>query len=180
MRDAPRRRHDDHHTLLDHLEALGRDLAATRAQLSQLSFDDVSAREIPIAAGELAAIVAQTEGAADSILEGCETLDQLGRSLATGDRPAPHELAAAVFAVTTRIYAACGFQDLTGQRVGKIVEALRVIETRMANLTMALGGRAQLNDAIDGARTGRGLRGPQSPGIALTQTEVDGLLREAA
>ncbi len=180
MLEVPRRRHDDDHTLLDHLEALGRDLAATRAQLSQLSFDDVSVAEIPLATSELAAIVAQTEGAADSILDGCETLDQLGRSLATGDRPSMQEAASAVFAVTTRIYAACGFQDLTGQRVAKVVTALRAIETRMSTLTVALGGRARLHDAIDGARTGLVLRGPQSPGVALTQTEVDRLMREAA
>ena len=179
MLEVPRRRHDDDHTLLDHLEALGRDLAATRMQLAELSFDDVSAQEIPLATSELAAIVTQTEGAADSILDGCETLDRLGRSLATGDRPSMQETASAVFAVTTRIYAACGFQDLTGQRVAKVVTALQVIETRIADLTKALGGRARLADAT-GTRTGLVLRGPQSPGIALTQTEVDRLLREAA
>ena len=161
-------------TLLEQLEALGRDLALTRSELSRLSLEGLATDEIPTATAELFAIVAQTEGAADRILDGCETLDRVGELLAAGEPASARDAAQAVFAATRRIYAACGFQDLTGQRVAKVVDSLVAIEAGIAALTTALGGRPHLS----AARRQVLRRGPQAPAVAMTQTDVDLVMRD--
>ncbi len=161
-------------TLLDQLEALGRDLAVTRSELSRLSLEGLATDEIPFATAELFEIVAQTEGAAERIMDGCETLDRVGELLAAGEPPAQLDAAQAVFAATRRIYAACGFQDLTGQRVTKVVDSLVAIEAGIAALTTALGGRPR----PPAVRRLAARHGPHPSSVAMTQTDVDHVLRE--
>ena len=180
--------------LLERLDALARDLAVTRSELSRLTLDDVANAEIPTATAELFAIVAQTEGAANLILDGCETLDRVaellaggellasGELLAGGERLSKRDAAHAVFAATRHIYAACGFHDLTGQRVTKVVDSLAAIEAGIAALATVVDGReraASRRLSID--RMPAGWRhGPHAPADALLQGDVDVQLQSAS
>jgi chemotaxis protein CheZ len=88
-----------------------------------------------------------------------------------------------VASAVTRIYEACSFQDITGQRIGKVVAALKAIETRVAAVTAAFG-RGDADAApppVEAEPTGRteGERlanGPQLPAAASSQADVDRLL----
>ncbi|MFM7418837.1 MAG: hypothetical protein ACKO54_03925, partial [Alphaproteobacteria bacterium] len=106
--------------LLAELEGLGRTIARAKAEIAALKVEDIRDAHIPSATDELDAIVEHTAHATNEILDCCETLEQMQAEF-SGD--AADKLQCAV----TRIYEACSFQDITGQRIGKVVTALKAI-----------------------------------------------------
>ena len=157
--------------LLAELEALGRTIARAKAEIAQLSVDDITGAHIPGATDELDAIVDHTAQATNEILDCCETLERLQAEV-----PAP--AAEALQGAVTRIYEACSFQDITGQRIGKVVAALKAIEARVEAAVANASGREAPPDAPAAPRTeGQALaHGPQLPGGATSQAEIDRLL----
>jgi chemotaxis protein CheZ len=166
--------------LLAELEGLGRTIARAKAEIAALKVEDIRDAHIPSATDELDAIVDHTAHATNEILDCCETLEQL-QSEISGD--AADKLQGAV----TRIYEACSFQDITGQRIGKVVTALKAIEGRIASVVTAASGMpgpdaapvaAPAAVAQDDKRTeGQKLaNGPQLPGSGVSQSEIDRLL----
>ena len=118
-------------------------------------------------ADELEEIVTETARAANEIMGAAETVE----NIALGTDAATRE---ALTAAATRIYEASTFQDITGQRITKVVRALQHIESRVEALSTACGsviGRA------DDARSGDAalLNGPQLSLNAATQSEIDSL-----
>src|SRR5260370_532283 len=97
-------------SLLDEVYALGRTIETAKAEIAALKVDDITASHIPSATDELDAIVAHTAAATDEILEVCETLDRLADEQSG-------TAAAQLQDSTRRIYEACSFQDITGQRI---------------------------------------------------------------
>lgn len=156
--------------LLAELEALGRTITRAKAEIAALSVDDITGAHIPSATDELDAIVDHTAQATNEILDCCETLEALQADV-------PERAAAALQDAVTRIYEACSFQDITGQRIGKVVAALKAIESRVEAAVANASGRASPT-AHEGPRTeGEALaNGPQLPGGATSQAEIDRLL----
>jgi chemotaxis protein CheZ len=161
--------------LLHEVEELGRTIAAARAEIAALQVDDITASHIPSATDELDAIVAHTAAATNIILEVCETLDHVaGRQTA--------EDAAVLQDATTKIYEACSFQDITGQRITKVVATLKTIDHKVATIVAAFASEdgglpppptpAAAADANDHPPA----LGPQLPGAAMDQTDIDKLL----
>ena len=159
--------------LLSEVEELARTIAAAKAEVAALKVDDITASHIPLATDELDAIVAHTAGATDAILESCETLDRLGEELA-GSAGAQLQEA------TTRIYEACGFQDITGQRITKVVAALKAIDAKVAHIIAAFGERRTGPVAVVTAAAMPEVavleNGPQLPQNAMDQSDIDKLL----
>jgi chemotaxis protein CheZ len=161
-------------SLLSEVEALGRTISTAKADIAELRFDDITESHIPFATDELDAIVSHTAAATNAILECCETLDEVGTAVTP-------EMAAKLTDVTTRIYEACGFQDITGQRITKVVGALKAIEAKVASILSAFGDRAgamggapraEASDAVELSL----LNGPQLPTAAMDQSDIDRLL----
>jgi chemotaxis protein CheZ len=161
-------------SLLSEVEALGRTISTAKADIAELRFDDITESHIPFATDELDAIVSHTASATNAILECCETLDEVGTAVSA-------EMAAKLTDVTTRIYEACGFQDITGQRITKVVGALKAIEAKVASILSAFGDRAgamggapraEASDAVELSL----LNGPQLPTAAMDQSDIDRLL----
>jgi chemotaxis protein CheZ len=157
--------------LLSEVEELGRTIAAARVEIAALRVDDITASHIPSATDELDAIVAHTAAATDSILETCETLDRVAAAEAG-------ETAATLQEATTRIYEACSFQDITGQRITKVVATLKAIDAKVAQIVGAFGTRppAPPPRAAPAARDATLLEGPQLPTNAMVQSDIDALL----
>lgn len=155
--------------LLSEVEELGRTIANAKAEIAALKVDDITASHIPSATDELDAIVAHTAAATDSILEVCETLDQVGAAM-SGE--AQQQLQDA----TTRIYEACSFQDITGQRITKVVAALKAIDAKVAYMVSAFGERR--GGAVPAPAEAPAVleNGPQLPGSAMDQSDIDKLL----
>jgi hypothetical protein len=101
------------------------------------------------AISELAAVVEVTETAANRIIDACDTLSALGRTIGS---PAGDQIMRAV----TTILEACEFQDLTGQRVRKAIKSLRLAG-------MGVGGVAAGRSANAGSQ---GLKKPIDQSVA--------------
>jgi chemotaxis protein CheZ len=156
-------------SLLSEVEELGRTIAAAKAEIAALQVDDINASHIPSATDELDAIVAHTASATDSILEVCETLDRVAGGL---DGAAAAQLQDA----TTRIYEACSFQDITGQRITKVVATLKTIEAKVAHMVAAFGTSSRSPGADAMPDPTLLLHGPQLPAAAMDQSDIDKLL----
>jgi chemotaxis protein CheZ len=164
-------------SLLSEVEELGRTIAAAKVEIAALQVDDINVSQIPSATDELDAIVAHTASATDIILGVCETLDRVGGELAKDtDSAQATEAAAQLQDATTRIYEACSFQDITGQRITKVVATLKAIEVKVASIVTAFGGRRE-PVAPPPSRNGElVLHGPQLPAAAMAQSDIDKLL----
>ena len=164
--------------LLSEVEELAQTLAAARAEIAALQADDINDSHIPSATDELDAIVAHTAVATNIILECCEKLDELGPTL-TGNA------GQVVQDVTTRVYEACGFQDITGQRITKVVSTLKAIETKVSHI-IEVFSRDQMGGALPGPALepvgadindpASLMNGPQLPAAAMGQSDIDALL----
>ena len=164
--------------LLAELEGLGRTIARAKAEIAALKVEDIRDAHIPSATDELDAIVDHTAHATNEILDCCETLEQLEAELSG-------EAAVKLQGAVSRIYEACSFQDITGQRIGKVVTALKAIEGRISTIVSAASGMpgpeaaaAPVAQPRDEKRTeGEKLaNGPQLPGAGVSQSEIDRLL----
>jgi chemotaxis protein CheZ len=158
-------------SLLAEVEALGRTIASAKAEIAALRIDDIKDNHIPFATDELDAIVEHTATATNAILNSCETLDEVAADLAG-------ETAARLQTATTQIYEACGFQDITGQRITKVVATLKTIEAKVAQIVRTFA--ASEPDSLTGAPAAPDetslLNGPQHPAVAMDQSDIDRLL----
>jgi len=158
-------------SLLAEVEALGRTIACAKEEIAALRVDDITDNHIPFATDELDAIVEHTATATNAILSSCETLDDVAASL-TGDA------ATSLQDATTRIYEACSFQDITGQRITKVVSTLKTIEAKVAQIVTTFGTsqrEAPVEETAEAADSAL-LNGPQHPAVAMDQSDIDKLL----
>ncbi|WP_424813842.1 protein phosphatase CheZ [Roseococcus sp. YIM B11640] len=157
--------------LLSELEALGREVQRAKSEIAALRVDDINDSHIPRATDELDAVVEHTANATNEILDVCEGLEAMQKRV-------PASEAEALAAAVTRIYEACSFQDITGQRIGKVVSALKAIESRVATV-IARFGDGELPPPVPEppVTEGRALaNGPQLPGSGTSQADIDKLL----
>ncbi len=158
-------------SLLTEVAALGHTIACAKAEIAALRVDDITDNHIPFATDELDAIVEHTATATNAILSSCEMLDGVAGSL-TG------ESATKLQDATTRIYEACSFQDITGQRITKVVGTLKTIELKVAQIVATFGsGSGDVEHVIPSEPTEAALlNGPQHPTVAMDQSDIDKLL----
>jgi chemotaxis protein CheZ len=158
-------------SLLREVEELGRMIASTKSEIAALRVDDITDHDIPFATDELDAIVEHTAHATDAILESCEMLDDVSATVSG-------EPAMKLQAATTKIYEACSFQDITGQRITKVVTTLKTIEGKVAHIIDAFGksGAVARDSANRVATDADLLNGPQLPEHAMDQSDIDKLL----
>lgn len=161
--------------LLTEIEDLARTIATARAEIAAIGVDDISSSHIPSATDELDAIVAHTAAATDSILEVCETLDDVATALTAAGDSAGQLSAAKLQEATTKIYEACSFQDITGQRISKVVATLKAIDQKIATIRTTFDCRPESNIAPS-AEEALLLNGPQLPALAMGQNDIDQLL----
>ena len=157
-------------SLLSEVAELGRTIAAARAEIAALQVDDITASHIPLATDELDAIVAHTAAATDSILEVCETLDAMGATLDSAGSQTLQD-------ATTRIYEACSFQDITGQRITKVVAALKAIDAKVNHIITTFEQPGAASVATRPVPPSEALlNGPQLPASAMDQSDIDKLM----
>lgn len=154
---------------LHEISSLGQAVADTRLEIAALKVDDITMSYIPCATDELDAIVAHTAAATESILEVCETLDILGGEMT-------EDAAGKLQKATMKIYEACSFQDITGQRITKIVGTLKSIERTIARIVETFGVVSPASETAECPEETGLLNGPQLPASAMDQSDIDKLL----
>lgn len=163
--------------LYSELEALSQYILSAKTEIAALRPDEIKDEHLPNATDELDAIVGATEVATNGILQAMETLEGL-----TGEMTP--EIAEKVTEAVTQVYELCNFQDITGQRITKVVKALKHIEQKVDDLVAAFGDEISKfkeltpKSKAKPERTGDAalLNGPQMPDEASKQAEIDALL----
>lgn len=167
--------------LQSELEALAKYIETARSEISSINPDEIREQHIPSATDELDAIVGATEEATGAILDACEVIEDVAPHLAP-------EHADKLTEAVTSVYEACNFQDITGQRITKVVEALKQIEDKVDDLLAAFGDDVarERRKSVEASAPEEGaekvvtdedlLNGPQLPDKAIDQDEIDRLL----
>lgn len=150
-----------------------------RREIAALRPKDQSNNRLDIATNELDAIVSTTERASIEILQSAERLMEVaGRLKRLG---ADADLVSDIENEVTNIFTACSFQDLTGQRTSKVVNALRYVEQRinaMISIWSIEGVKAPAPAGpVDSRPDAHLLGGPRDDGV--NQNDVDALLSGA-
>lgn len=147
-------------------------IARARDEIAELRPGDLQTERLPRAGRELEAIVRSTEEATNRIMSAAE-------AIMAADHADPEAFRALVADRCMAIFEACSFQDITGQRITKVVETLTYIEQRVGRLNDALGAEFDESVPVD-SREGdaRLLNGPALEGEGVAQDEVDRLLDE--
>ena len=99
--------------------------------------DGAAAETVPLTriANELLAVTHGTEQATQKILGAAEEIDQLANSLsATLKGKIEQGLAQDIQDLVIRIFEACNFQDLSGQRISKVMTTLTFIEEHVTQV----------------------------------------------
>jgi chemotaxis protein CheZ len=116
------------------------------ATLHQNSFSNDGEKSI---GNELDAVVAHAEQATDAILSSAETIDSNATDLiAILIKDGNKNLASDIQEQVVTIFEACNFQDLTGQRITKVVNTMKFIEDRINGIMDIWGGDEGFKDVI--------------------------------
>jgi chemotaxis regulatin CheY-phosphate phosphatase CheZ len=171
-----------------HLEVLRRELIEMAGSIRKAKIeiwamkpaDDSSlgGRRINLATEELDAIVHATERATSDILNGAERIMEVAQRVKKAEGLADE--AELLDVEATNILMACGFQDITGQRISKVISTLRYLEERVDAMIRIWGIDGVKADEIpDDKRDTRPdahlMNGPSLKG-GVDQSEVDKLL----
>lgn len=164
------------------IEALALYINTARAEIADLRPDDINDEHLPAATDELTAIVGATEQATNTIFEAVESIEALTDKM-------PDDVAEQISLAVTSIFEACGFQDITGQRITKVVTALQKVEEKVEALLNAFGDDIKRSDRPKKEPEKRTttpsgaparpdedlLNGPQMPDEAISQDDIDAL-----
>lgn len=159
--------HRELNDLSSYMEMTRRELAAIRPNQTRLE-------EIPMATDELDAVVAATEEATDRILDAAEEMEAIAKI-------ADPVVAERVLAVVTKIYEASNFQDITGQRISKVLNTLRYAEEKIGMMAELMGHSEDAQEAPAEEPESEEedlLHGPQMTEVANSQDDIDALFAD--
>ncbi len=133
---------------------------------------------------ELAAITQDTEEATNSIMDAVDGIEGLLKKVHGGAKIS-EEVLKDIFSKTGDIVVACSFQDITSQRVQKVVDVLQAIDMEISRIESRLNSPVASpidQDVIDSEEFSREqqkrdglLDGPALPSSAASQEDIDSL-----
>jgi chemotaxis protein CheZ len=157
---------------------IGSYIEAMKSDIAGLQANDLKHTHLPTAGRELDAVVEATEEATNTIMECAEMI-------MCADASDHDAYKALVDEQLMKIFEACSFQDITGQRISKVVETLSMVDQRVSRFAE----RFKVEDAeghFDEDEASREKRkkdllldGPQAKGEGINQDEVDDLFSAA-
>jgi chemotaxis protein CheZ len=163
------------------VEVIVRELAAVadyiahmKNEVAALRANELSRERIPSANDELGNVVEATASATHTIMAAAEEILGSGE---LSDKDYRELVETRVLA----IFEACSFQDITGQRIAKVLELLGQLEKRLDRFAKAVNVRdsAEGGDPEEALRQARRevllLHGPQNEDVAIKQDDIDAL-----
>ena len=175
--------------LREELRSMSEAIIQTRNEIASIKPDSESSNRIMAATEELDAIITATERATSDILGAAERIQAATQGLREGG--IDERICNLLDEQSTNIFMACSFQDITGQRVSKVVNLLRYLEQRinaMVGLWVAESQKMELADTIDDLPYDLNderpdahlLSGPARDGEGVSQDDIDELLNGEA
>jgi chemotaxis protein CheZ len=158
-------------------------ISRTKREIAVLHGKSFNGEEMAKVNGELGAVVGGTEQATQQILEAAESIDQAASALSRVNSPDQQKLLSEeIQERVVAIFEACNFQDLTGQRISKVMTTMKFIENHISVMMDIWGGvdaiKAHTPPIID-TREGdaRLLNGPKLDGDVghASQDDIDAL-----
>lgn len=160
------------HDLIEMAEAISQ----TRQEIAAITSPDED-NQLINATSELDAIVQSTEQATSDILEAAEDVQEVAWLLR--ENGGEDAICDRLEQRATDIYTACSFQDITGQRTGKVVDVLCFLEKRVKSMVEIWG----LEDievreipSDEDHPEAHLLNGPQLDGQGLDQSDIDEMI----
>ncbi|MDP2330478.1 MAG: protein phosphatase CheZ [Reyranella sp.] len=155
----------------------------TKREIAVLHGKSFDGNEMSKVTGELGAVVGGTEEATQQILEAAEAIDQAASALSKVNSPDQQKiLSEEISERVVSIFEACNFQDLTGQRISKVMATMKFIENHITVMMDIWGGvdaiRAHAPPIIDDREgDAKLLNGPKLDGDAghASQNDIDAL-----
>ena len=163
------------------LNAMARNIQETKAEIVSLRPANSEHDHLVIVSDQLDAVVEATENATHAILEATEKIDDLAQRLSAHVDQEDRQLVDEIGEHVIAIFEASNFQDLTGQRITKVVNTLKFVEERINSMIEIWGvdtlkeiaPKAQLNQDIDDDKSL--LNGPQLKNEGISQDDIDAL-----
>lgn len=165
------------------LRDMARYIIRAKREIMAIGSQEIAASHIPHATDQLKEVVNATEHATNRIMDSCDKIGALTEQC-------PPDVATQLNECTGEIFEACSFQDITGQRINKVVQTFLYIDDKVRRMTEALGiegveDGGNVMDALaktlsDNQRA-ENLDGPALPGRdAPSQSDIDRLFEGKA
>jgi len=155
----------------------------TKREIAVLHGKSFDGDEMTKVTGELGAVVGGTEEATQQILEAAEAIDEAASAMAkTQSADQQARLSQDIQERVITIFEACNFQDLTGQRIQKVMGTMKFIEHHI-NVMMEIWGGVDaikahappiVDERVGDARLLNGPKGLGEEGHA-SQNDIDAL-----
>jgi len=165
---------EERESLYEGIQDIASKISTVKIEIAAEHPDKISGDKLPDANLELDAIVKATEDATNTILDNAEKIQALAGEI-------EGEKGEKIIEAVTAIFEASNFQDITGQRINKVVTTLIEIETSVNTLLEALGDKITIKAADKKEATGDEalMRGPQLENDAPSQDDIDKLFDSA-
>ena len=155
----------------------------TKGEIATLHAKSFNGEEMAKVNGELGAVVGGTEQATQQILEAAEAIDQAASALGKVDSADQQKiLSEEIQERVVSIFEACNFQDLTGQRISKVMQTMKFIEQHINEMMNIWGGvdaiKAHVPAQVDTrSEDDKLLNGPKLAGDVghASQDDIDAL-----
>ncbi|MDA0305351.1 MAG: hypothetical protein O3B76_03585 [Proteobacteria bacterium] len=162
------------------------ELGTIKQDVSALRAVDPDDDKLVLARGELKTVTEITDKSANEIMNQSDeihvVIDKIREDLSAGNTDKVESHCATLEEIATNLLMACEFQDLTGQRLNKVSNALLGMEDKIGGLFTALdiaegtgaGGLSAVTDDDQRPDTDL-LHGPQDEGEGISQADIDSL-----
>lgn len=155
----------------------------TKMEIATLHGKSFDGDEMAKVNGELGAVVGGTEEATQQILAAAEAIDNAATALGKVTSPDQQkQLIDEIGDSVVAVFEACNFQDLTGQRINKVMTTMKFIEKHIMEMMEIWGGvdaikahvPAFVDDRVGDAKL---LNGPKLDGDAghASQDDIDAM-----
>jgi chemotaxis protein CheZ len=164
----------DVHAIVRELAAVADYIGHIKTEIAALKPNELCLTRIPSANDELGTVVQATASATHTIMAAAEEI------LGAGGLP-EKEYRNLVETGVLAIFEACSFQDITGQRINKVLDVMGQLEKRLQRFAKAVNVRdsAEGPDPEEALRQARRevllLNGPQNAEVAIKQDDIDAL-----
>ncbi len=153
-----------------------------KEEIASIKHPDSDFDHFSTVADQLDAIVSTTEHATSDIIEATESiLNAVNTADETKGLNVSDTALGEVAGAANKIFEACSFHDITGQRISRIVKTMDIIEQTLNSLVAIVGkqGLSALakdkKEMTEKDETGLEMNGPALDGEGVSQKEIDKL-----
>lgn len=181
--DEPSCRDDTQEAIAARIEiaAMVRMIGQAKSEIAAIKHPMSNDDRMLNATSELDAIVLATETSTEDVLAASEAIETIARRIAGlhHDDEDVVAMTEQIGAEIIKIFEACNFQDITGQRITKVIKTIRFIEAKVLTLIdiWGVGAFSDLPVAEDASSQGDAdlMNGPQLSGQGISQDDINAL-----